>query len=87
MSTQYISHDIRIEQLNIIQRSSSFEGLRVICEWSLSNQVICKDDQELELFGEEAVVAYFDIHQKEPRKGMKIMVFMANDASHEIHST
>jgi hypothetical protein len=34
--------------------------------------VVYKDDQEWKLFGEEAVVAYFEIHQKESRKAIKM---------------
>lgn len=34
--------------------------------------MVCKDNQELVLFGEEAVVTYFDIHQKESRKAIKM---------------
>jgi hypothetical protein len=45
----------------------------MICEWSVVNhQAVCKGDEELKLFGEEALVAYFDIHQKGPRRGMKM---------------
>jgi hypothetical protein len=36
------------------------------------HQVAYKNDEELKRVGEEAVVAYFDIHQKGLRKAMKM---------------